>query len=135
MTLNILIIGSGAREHTIAWKLSQSPKVTALYTAPGNAGMARLSSTLDIKDTDVEGLLKSARDLKIDVTVVGPEAPLAAGVVDRFQSAGMAVFGPTKAAAEIEWSKVFSKDLMQRHGIPCARSAAFTDLKKSLGIY
>ncbi len=93
--------------------------------------MARISRTLDIKDTDVEGLLKAAKELKIDLTVVGPEAPLAAGVVDRFQSAGMPVFGPTKAAAEIEWSKVFSKDLMQRHGIPCAKSAAFTDFNQA----
>jgi phosphoribosylamine--glycine ligase len=129
--LKILVIGSGAREHTLTWKLSRSPKVKALYTAPGNAGMARISETLDLKDTDVEGLLKAAKELKIDLTVVGPEAPLAAGVVDRFQTAGMPVFGPTKAAAEIEWSKVFSKDLMQRHGIPCAKSAAFTDFNKA----
>jgi phosphoribosylamine--glycine ligase len=125
--LNILVIGSGAREHTLTWKLAQSPKVKALYTAPGNAGMARISRTLDIKDTDIEGLFKAAKELKIDLTVVGPEAPLAAGVVDLFQKNGLAVFGPTKAAAEIEWSKVFAKDLMRRHGIPCARSAAFSD--------
>jgi len=129
--VNILVIGSGAREHTLTWKLAQSPKVKALYTAPGNAGMARISQTLDIKDTDTEALLKAAKELKIDLTVVGPEAPLAAGVVDRFQAAGLPVFGPTKAAAEIEWSKVFSKDLMQRHGILCAKSAAFTDFKKA----
>ncbi|MGD0794862.1 MAG: phosphoribosylamine--glycine ligase [Dehalococcoidales bacterium] len=129
--MNILVIGSGAREHTLTWKLAQSPKVKALYTAPGNAGMARISQTLDIKDTDTEALLKAAKELKIDLTVVGPEAPLAAGVVDRFQAAGLPVFGPTKAAAEIEWSKVFSKDLMQRHGILCAKSAAFTDFKKA----
>ena len=129
--MNILVIGSGAREHTLTWKLSQSPRVKALYTAPGNAGMARISQTLDIKDTDVEGLLKAAKELKIDLTVVGPEAPLAAGVVGRFQAAGLPVFGPTKAAAEIEWSKVFSKDLMQRHGIPCAKSAAFIDFNKA----
>jgi phosphoribosylamine--glycine ligase len=129
--INILVIGSGAREHTLAWKLSQSPRVKALYTAPGNAGMARISQTLDIKDTDVEGLLRAAKENKIDLTVIGPEAPLAVGVVDLFQKNGMPVFGPTKAAAEIEWSKVFSKDLMQRHGIPCARSAAFTDYERA----
>ena len=129
--MNVLVIGSGAREHTLTWKLAQSSKIKALYTAPGNAGMAHISNTLDIKDTDVEGLLKAAKELKIDLTVVGPEGPLAAGVVDRFQSAGMPIFGPTKAASEIEWSKVFSKDLMQRHGIPCARSAAFTDFNKA----
>jgi phosphoribosylamine--glycine ligase len=130
--LNILVIGSGAREHTITWKLSQSPKVKELYAAPGNAGMAKIAHCLDIKDTDIEALLKAAKELKIDLTVVGPEAPLAVGVVDRFQAAGMPVFGPSKAAAEIEWSKVFSKDLIQRHGIPCARSAAFTDYKKAI---
>ncbi len=89
--------------------------------------MARISQTLDIKDTDVEGLLKAAKEQKIDVTVVGPEAPLAAGVVDRFQQAGMLVFGPSKAAAEIEWSKVFSGQLMQKHGIPGAASPSFNN--------
>jgi phosphoribosylamine--glycine ligase len=93
--------------------------------------MAKISHTLDIKDTDTAALLKAAKENKIDLTVVGPDAPLAAGVVDLFQQNGMAVFGPTKAAAEIEWSKVFSKDLMQRHGIPCAKSVAFTDFKKA----
>jgi phosphoribosylamine--glycine ligase len=123
--LNILVIGSGAREHTLTWKLAQSPKVKALYAAPGNAGMAKIAHCLDIKDTDIESLLKAAKELKIDLTVVGPEAPLAAGVVDRFQTSGMPVFGPTRAAAEIEWSKAFSGDLMRKHGIPCAASPAF----------
>ncbi len=129
--INILVIGSGAREHTIAWKLAQSPKIKELYTAPGNAGMAQISQTLDIRDTDIEALLKAAREHKTDLTVIGPEAPLAAGIVDRFQAAGIPVFGPSKTAAEIEWSKVFSKDLMQRHGIPCARSASFTSYEKA----
>jgi len=124
--LNILVIGSGAREHTLTWKLSQSPKVKELYAAPGNAGMAKIAHILDIKDTDVEGLLKAAKELKIDLTVVGPEAPLAAGVVDRFQSAGMPVFGPVRAAAEIEWSKAFSGNLMRKHGIPGAASPSFS---------
>jgi phosphoribosylamine--glycine ligase len=123
--LNILIIGSGAREHTLTWKLAQSPKVKKLYAAPGNAGMGKIAEILDIKDTDVAGLLKAARNLKIDLTVVGPEAPLAAGVVDVFQAAGMPVFGPTKGAAEIEWSKAFSGGLMHKHGIPSAASPAF----------
>jgi phosphoribosylamine--glycine ligase len=130
--IKILVIGSGAREHTLTWKLAQSPKVKELYAAPGNAGMARLAQTLDIRDTDVDGLLKAVKEMKIDLTVVGPEAPLAAGVVDRFQAEGLAVFGPTRAAAEIEWSKVFSKDLMQKHGIPCAGSAAFSDYEKAV---
>ncbi len=129
--INILVIGSGAREHTITWKLSQSPKVKALYAAPGNAGMAKIAEILDIKDTDIEALLKATKDMKIDLTVIGPEAPLAAGIVDLFQSAGMHVFGPSRAAAEIEWSKVFAKDLMQKHGIPCARGTTFTDYEEA----
>ncbi len=129
--INILVIGSGAREHTITWKLSQSPKVKALYAAPGNAGMAKIAEILDIKDTDIDALLKAAKDMKIDLTVIGPEAPLAAGIVDLFQSAGMRVFGPSRAAAEIEWSKVFAKDLMQKHGIPCARGTTFTDYEEA----
>jgi phosphoribosylamine---glycine ligase len=130
-TLNILVIGSGAREHTLTWKLSLSPKVKKLYAAPGNAGMAKIAQILDIKDTDVESLLKAAKEFKIDLAVIGPEAPLSVGVVDRFQAAGIPVFGPTRAAAEIEWSKVFSKNLMQKHGIPCAKSVAFNDFKKA----
>jgi phosphoribosylamine--glycine ligase len=94
--------------------------------------MAKIAHILDIKDTDIESLLKAAKDQKIGLTVVGPEAPLAAGLVDRFQAAGLPVFGPTKAAAEIEWSKVFAKDLMQKHGIPCARSAAFNDYNEAV---
>jgi phosphoribosylamine--glycine ligase len=125
VTLNILVVGSGAREHTLTWKLAQSPQVKKLYAAPGNAGMAKIAEILDIKDTDVEGLLKAAKGLKIDLTVVGPEAPLAAGVVDSFEAAGMPVFGPSKAAAEIEWSKAFSGKLMQQHGIPSAASPSF----------
>jgi len=130
--LNVLVIGHGAREHTLTWKLSRSPRIKALYAAPGNAGMAKIAHILDIKDTDIESMLKAAKEMKIDLTVVGPEAPLAVGVVDRFQAAGMPVFGPSRAAAEIEWSKAFSKDLMQKHGIPCARSAAFTDYEKAV---
>ena len=132
--MNVLVIGSGAREHTLTWKIAQSPRVKNLYTAPSNAGMARISQTLDIKDTDVEGLLEAAKEHKIDVTVVGPEAPLAAGVVDRFQQAGIPVFGPSKAAAEIEWSKVFSGELMQKHGIPCAASPSFKAEEKLEGL-
>jgi phosphoribosylamine---glycine ligase len=123
--LNILIIGSGAREHTLIWKLAQSPKVKNLYAAPGNAGTARIAHNLDIKAEDNEGLLSFARQNHIDLTVIGAEGPLANGIVDRFQSAGMPVFGPSKAAAEIEWSKAFSGDLMRKHGIPCAASPAF----------
>jgi phosphoribosylamine--glycine ligase len=129
--MKILVIGSGAREHTLAWKLAQSPKVKEMYAAPGNAGMAKVAQILDIKAEDNEALLKAAKDLRIDLTVIGPEQPLANGIVDLFLKNGLAVFGPTKAAAEIESSKVFSKDLMQRHGIPCAKSVSFSDFEKA----
>ncbi|MFC1955074.1 phosphoribosylamine--glycine ligase [Chloroflexota bacterium] len=124
--MKILVVGGGAREHTLVWKLAQSPKVTEIYTAPGNAGTAQLAQNLDIQPTDIESLLKAAQDEKIDLTVVGPEASLADGIVDQFLIRGMQIFGPTRAAAEIESSKVFSKELMQKYGIPCARSVSFS---------
>jgi len=113
------------------WKLAQSPKVKEIYTAPGNAGTAQMAQNLNIKAEDIESLLKAAKDLKIDLTVVGPEAPLADGIADRFQASGMPIFGATKLAAEIESSKVFAKELMQKHGIPCARSASFSDYNQA----
>ena len=125
------MVGGGAREHTLVWKLAQSPKVKEIYAAPGNAGTARLAQNLDIKAEDIESLLKAARDLKIDLTVVGPEAPLSDGIADRFLVEGMAIFGATKLATEIESSKVFAKDLMQKHGIPCAWSASFSDYNQA----
>jgi phosphoribosylamine--glycine ligase len=129
--LKILVVGSGAREHTITWKIARSPKVKELYVAPGNAGMAKIARAVEIKAEDNEGLLKFARENRIDLTVIGPEQPLANGIVDVFQKNGLAVFGPTQKAAEIEWSKAFSKDLMQRHGIPCAKSVAFSDFAQA----
>ncbi|MDD5127009.1 MAG: phosphoribosylamine--glycine ligase [Dehalococcoidales bacterium] len=125
--MKILVIGGGAREHTIVWKLAQSPKVKEIFVAPGNAGTAQIARNLDIAATDIEALSKAARENQINLTVVGPEVPLASGIVDQFQKLGMAIFGPTRAAAEIESSKVFSKGLMQKHGIPCAQSASFAD--------
>ncbi|HEY31563.1 MAG TPA: phosphoribosylamine--glycine ligase [Dehalococcoidia bacterium] len=125
--MKILVVGGGAREHTIVWKLAQSPRTTQLFAAPGNAGTARIAQNLDIKDTDVSSLAEAVRQNGIELVVVGPEAPLAAGVVDHFQALGVPVFGPTKQATEIESSKVFSKELMQKHGIPCAQSIAFSD--------
>ncbi|MGD9143874.1 MAG: phosphoribosylamine--glycine ligase [Dehalococcoidia bacterium] len=130
--MRILVVGSGAREHTILWKLAQSPQATEIYAAPGNAGMAQQAELADIKADDVDNLAKFAGDNKIDLTVVGPENPLAAGIVDTFREAGLTIFGPTRAAAEIESSKVFTKDLMQRHGIPCAGSASFSSYKEAL---
>src|SRR4030042_1242433 len=129
--MKILVVGSGAREHTLVWKLAQSPKAEEIYVAPGNAGTAGIAHNIDIKAEDNEGLLKFARDNHIELTVIGPEQPLANGIVDLFTKNGRAVFGPTQQAAEIETSKVFAKDLMQRHGIPCAQSASFSDLEKA----
>ena len=126
-----MVVGGGAREHTLVWKIAQSPKVKEIYAAPGNAGTARLAQNLDIKAEDIELLLKAAKDHKIDLTVVGPEAPLADGIADRFRAEGLANFGATKAATEIESSKVFAKELMQKHGIPCARSVSFSDYKQA----
>ncbi len=124
--LKVLVIGNGAREHALVWKLRQSPKVAEIYAAPGNAGIATIATVLNIKSTDIPALTAAAQERKIGLTVVGPEVPLAQGIVDAFESRGLCVFGPSKAAAQIEASKVFSKDLMQKYGIPCAKSKSFT---------
>jgi phosphoribosylamine--glycine ligase len=129
--MNILVIGSGAREHTIAWKLGQSPRVDALYVAPGNAGTAALGTNLDIEATDIPGMLSAAREHGIDLTFVGPEVPLAGGIVDRFQEAGLTVFGPTQAAARIESSKSFAREFMERHRIPCAEGLIFDSYREA----
>jgi phosphoribosylamine--glycine ligase len=124
--LKVLVVGGGAREHTLVWKLSQSPAVAQIFTAPGNAGTGLIAENVGLKPTDVEALARFASEESIDLTVVGPEAPLADGIVDQFQSRQIPIFGPSKGAAEIESSKVFSKELMQRYGIPTARSQTFT---------
>jgi phosphoribosylamine--glycine ligase len=111
--------------------VAQSPKATEVFTAPGNAGTTAIAHNIDINVEDNEGLFKFAKENHIDLTVVGPEQPLANGVVDLFNKNGLAIFGPTQKAAEIESSKVFAKDLMQRHGIPCAKSQAFNDIEKA----
>jgi len=118
--MNILVIGNGGREHAICWKLRQSPLVQLLYCAPGNAGTAGIAENIAIKTTDRDGLLAFARKHDIDLTVVGPEAPLADGIVDLFRAGGMSIFGPTKAAAKLEASKAFAKEFMKRHNIPTA---------------
>lgn len=124
--MNIMVIGNGAREHALVWKLKQSPKAGKIYVAPGNAGTAAIAENVDIPAGDVKALAKAAQKYQIDLTVVGPEAPLASGVVDLFQKLRLPVFGPTKAAAQIESSKVFSKNLMQKYGIPCAQGMIFS---------
>ena len=124
--MNVLLVGSGAREHALAWKLRQSLKLTDLFVAPGNAGTAALGTNLPVKASDLEGLTRAAREHRCELVVVGPEDPLSRGLVDRLAVEGIAAFGPTQAAARIESSKAFAKDLMRRHGIPTARSAVFT---------
>ncbi|HEY9132951.1 MAG TPA: phosphoribosylamine--glycine ligase [Dyella sp.] len=132
--MKILVIGSGGREHALAWKLKQSPRVSEVIVAPGNAGTARERGlrNADVAVTDIDGLLKLAKDEKIVLTVVGPEVPLVAGVVDRFRKANLRIFGPRAIAAQLEGSKAFAKDFLLRHNIPTARYAVFTELNPAL---
>ena len=125
--MKVLVVGNGAREHAITWKLAQSPKIKELFTAPGNAGTARIAQNLDIAANDIKSLGKAAQQKNIDLVVVGPEVPLAEGIVDHLESIGIPAFGASKLAAEIESSKVFSKALMQKYNIPCAKSVSFAD--------
>jgi phosphoribosylamine--glycine ligase len=125
--MKLLVIGGGGREHAIAWKLAQSPRVQKVYVAPGNGGTATENGLENLPLTEIPSLIDFARKQNIQLTVVGPEAPLAAGVVDAFRDAGLRIFGPTRAAAQLESSKDFAKSFMARHGIPTARHATFTD--------
>ncbi|MBC8273812.1 MAG: phosphoribosylamine--glycine ligase [Chloroflexi bacterium] len=129
--MKVMVIGGGAREHALAWKIAQSPKITGLYVAPGNAGTAPIAHNLNIRPNDIEALGKAAQDIGIDLTVVGPEAPLASGVVDYFEGLGLPIFGPTKAATQIESSKVFAKKLMQQYGIPCPNGITFSNYSEA----
>lgn len=124
--MNILVIGSGGREHAIVWKLRQSTHVTKLYCAPGNPGIAMLAEIAPIAATNLDGLLKFAIDADIHLTVVGPEHPLTSGIVDLFEEHGLKIFGPTKRAAELEGSKSFAKAFMKKYGIPTAEYRSFT---------
>jgi phosphoribosylamine--glycine ligase len=125
--MKVLVIGGGGREHALAWKIAASPKVQMVYVAPGNGGTALDMRLKNVPITDITALADFAQTEKIGLTVVGPEAPLAAGVVDLFRTRGLRVFGPTRAAAQLESSKAFSKDFMQRHGIPTALYQTFSD--------
>ncbi len=125
--MRVLVIGSGGREHALVWALARSPDVSALFAAPGNPGIARHARCLPIKADDFPSLLALARQEQINLTVVGPEQPLALGIVDAFNTAGHAIFGPTRAAAALEASKAFAKELMAKHGIPTARFQTFVD--------
>ncbi|HET7583619.1 MAG TPA: phosphoribosylamine--glycine ligase [Gemmatimonadaceae bacterium] len=127
--MKILIVGGGGREHALAWKLAADDPDAELLAAPGNPGIAALARCVSIAPTDLDALVRLARDERIDLTVVGPEAPLSAGIVDRFRDAGLAAFGPTRAAAEIESSKAFAKELMQSARVPTARAERHTQVE------
>lgn len=132
--MKVLVIGNGGREHALAWKIAQSPLVSKVFVAPGNAGTALESGleNINIKATDVSGLLNFAQQEQIDLTIVGPEAPLVIGVVDSFQKAGLKIFGPTKSASQLEGSKAFTKDFLARHNIPTAEYQNFTEVEPAL---
>jgi phosphoribosylamine--glycine ligase len=129
--MKILVVGSGGREHALVWKIAQSPLVDKIFCAPGNAGTATLAENVAINAENIDDLAAFATNNNIDLTVVGPEGPLVKGIVDVFQSKGLAAFGPSKAAARLEGSKVFSKTHMLKHGIPCAMGKSFTDPEKA----
>lgn len=130
--MKVLVIGSGGREHALVWKISQSPLVEKIYAAPGNGGIAGIAECVDIKDTDVVSLANFAREKGIGLTVVGPEAPLVAGIADEFRRRGLRVFGPDKKAAMLEGSKVFSKNFMKKYGIPTGDFRVFEDFDQAL---
>ena len=125
--MNVLVIGGGGREHALSWRLARSPRVARVFVAPGNAGTAREEALVNVPLTAIPDLVEFARREQVAFTVVGPEAPLAAGVVDAFRAAGLSIFGPTQAAAQLESSKDFAKAFMARHGLPTAQYRTFTD--------
>jgi phosphoribosylamine--glycine ligase len=129
--MRVLVVGGGAREHTLVWKLSQSPKVSQLFTAPGNAGTAELGENIPINPADIDSIVQAAEERRIDLVVVGPEAPLALGLVDALRSAGIPAFGSSKEATLIESSKVFAKELMRKYTIPCAKGEGFSSFAEA----
>ncbi len=129
--MKVLLIGSGGREHALAWKISQSPLLTKLYAAPGNAGISQLAECVPIESSDIQGLLEFALREKIDLTVVGPEVPLVAGIGDVFRENGLLLFGPSKEAALLEGSKAFSKEIMTKYGVPTAAYEIFTNANEA----
>lgn len=129
--MQVLVVGSGGREHVLVWKLAQSPKIKKIYCAPGNGGISEYAELVDIKAEDIEGLLKFTKDKKIDLVVVGPERPLALGIVDRFSAEGIKIFGPTKELAKMESSKALSKDLMKKFGVPTADFKIFKNAEEA----
>ena len=129
--MNVFVVGGGGREHTLAWKISRSRRVENLFIAPGNAGTAQVGENVDIAPTDIEALGKAASERHVDLAVIGPESPLAAGIVDHFEVRGIPTFGPTRAAARIESSKVFARELMLKYDIPTPRGAAFSSFQEA----
>ena len=130
--MKILVVGGGGREHAICWKLSNESDVEKIYCAPGNAGISNVAQCIDIQDSDIENLLKFAKENQIDLTIVGPEIPLVAGIVDVFEKEGLKIFGPNKKCAQLEGSKSFSKDFMIRHNLPTAKYKEYTNLDEAI---
>ena len=130
--MRILVVGGGGREHAICWKLSKEANVEKIYCAPGNAGISNVAECIDIGDSDIENLLKFAKENQIDLTIVGPEIPLVAGIVDAFEKEGLKIFGPNKECAQLEGSKSFSKDFMIRHNLPTAKYKEYTNLDEAI---
>jgi len=130
--MKVLVVGGGGREHTLVWKIAQSSRVSKVYCAPGNAGTADIATNLPVSDNDITALLGFARDNNIGLTVVGPEVPLVAGIVDEFEAAGLRIFGPNARAAILEGSKVFTKELLYKYDIPTAEYHRFTDASKAV---
>ena len=120
--MRVLLVGSGGREHALAWKIGQSPLLEELFIAPGNAGTASVGTNLSIQDSDLDGLCEYAISKNIDLTIVGPEGPLSAGLVDKFSTVGLKAFGPNRRAAQLEWSKTFAKNFMKNNDIPTSDS-------------
>lgn len=129
--MKVLVIGSGGREHALVWKIKQSPKVKKIYASPGNAGIEELAEIVDIKPDDIKGLVRFAKQKSINLTVVGPELPLAEGIVDEFEKEGLRIFGPNKFAAQLEGSKIFAKEMMLKLGVPTANFKVFTEPQKA----
>ena len=130
--MRILVVGGGGREHAICWKLNNESNVEKIYCAPGNAGISNVAECIDIGDSDIENLLKFAKENQIDLTIVGPEIPLVAGIVDAFEKEGLKIFGPNKECAQLEGSKAFSKDFMIRHNLPTAKYKEYTNLDEAI---
>ena len=125
--MKVLVVGGGGREHALVWKINQSPLVEKIYCAPGNAGIKQIAECVNISAMDIDALLSFASKHRIDLTIVGPEAPLVEGIVDRFESQGLPIFGPTQRAAELEGSKAFTKYLLKKYNIPTADFETFND--------